>query len=262
MTEFMGLDLEMAIEEHYHEVLDVLDGLFLSIFKGLQTKYQKEIEVIRKQHPSEEFVFLDKTLRLTFAEGMKLLQEAGATNSDGTPIGEMEDMSTENEKFLGRLVKQKYGTDYFILDKFPLSIRPFYTMPDPSNSELSNSYDFFMRGEEILSGAQRIHDPDFLVERMKVAGIEPASMEGYLNAFRLGAPPHGGGGIGELFVLFLVVLDTSFSSSHIPFPLLYFFVAFLLSHSQPYNEGDFVIVFDCPIPGYSSTSHKLTGCGK
>lgn len=25
----------------------------------------------------------------------------------------------------------------------------------------------FMRGEEILSGAQRIHDPEFLVERAK-----------------------------------------------------------------------------------------------
>jgi aspartyl/asparaginyl-tRNA synthetase len=84
--------------------------------------------------------------------------------------------STENEKLLGRLVREKYHTDYFILDKFPLAIRPFYTMPDAVDSTLSNSYDFFMRGEEILSGAQRIHDADFLVERMKVAGIDPASM--------------------------------------------------------------------------------------
>jgi aspartyl/asparaginyl-tRNA synthetase len=62
---------------------------------------------------------------------------------------------------------------------------------------VSNSYDFFMRGEEILSGAQRIHDPVFLEERMKVAGIDPRSMDFYTDAFRLGAPPHGGGGIGE-----------------------------------------------------------------
>lgn len=98
---------------------------------------------------------------------------------------------------MGRLVREKYKTDYFILDKFPLAIRPFYTMPDANDDTLSNSYDFFMRGEEILSGAQRIHDPAFLAERMKVAGIEPSSMQGYLDAFRLGAPPHGGGGIGQ-----------------------------------------------------------------
>ena len=31
----------------------------------------------------------------------------------------------------------------------------------------SNSYDMFMRGEEILSGAQRIHDPQLLTERAR-----------------------------------------------------------------------------------------------
>lgn len=29
----------------------------------------------------------------------------------------------------------------------------------------------FMRGEEIISGAQRIHDPDFLTERARHHGI-------------------------------------------------------------------------------------------
>lgn len=42
-------------------------------------------------------------------------------------------ISTENEKRLGRIVKDKYDTDYFIVDKFPLSLRPFYTMPDPED---------------------------------------------------------------------------------------------------------------------------------
>jgi aspartyl-tRNA synthetase len=61
---------------------------------------------------------------------------------------------------------------------------------------LSNSYDFFMRGEEILSGAQRIHDPNLLIQKMQSKGIEPSSMQGYVDAFRLGCPPHAGGGIG------------------------------------------------------------------
>ncbi|WVQ81050.1 aspartate-tRNA(Asn) ligase [Cryptococcus sp. DSM 104549] len=205
LTEFMGLDLEMAIEEHYHEVLDTLDNMLLTIFRGLKEKFSHEISVINKQFPCEEFLFLEKTLRLPFKEGMQMLREAGATDSEGKPIGDMDDMSTENEKFLGRLVREKYKTDYFILDKFPLAIRPFYTMPDPSDPTLSNSYDFFMRGEEILSGAQRIHDPAFLAERMRAVGIDPATMSGYLDAFKLGAPPHGGGGIGleRVVMLFL-----------------------------------------------------------
>jgi len=41
--------------------------------------------------------------------------------------------STENEKRLGRLIKAKYDTDYYIIDKFPMALRPFYTMPDPED---------------------------------------------------------------------------------------------------------------------------------
>ena len=80
-------------------------------------------------------------------------------------------LSTPVEKFLGKLVKEKYNTDFYILDKYPLAVRPFYTMPDPTDPRYSNSYDMFMRGEEILSGAQRIHDPDLLIERALHHGI-------------------------------------------------------------------------------------------
>ena len=41
-------------------------------------------------------------------------------------------------------------------------VRPFYTMPSPSNSQYSNSFDVFIRGEEIISGAQRVHEPTLL----------------------------------------------------------------------------------------------------
>jgi aspartyl-tRNA synthetase len=68
---------------------------------------------------------------------------------------------------------------------------------------LSNSYDFFMRGEEILSGAQRIHDPALLADKMRSKGVEPDSMKAYLDAFRMGCAPHGGGGIGLERVLML-----------------------------------------------------------
>jgi aspartyl-tRNA synthetase len=63
LTEFVGLDLEMAIKEHYHEVLDVLDGLFVFIFKKFQEKYAKDIETVRKQYPAEPFKFLEPSLR-------------------------------------------------------------------------------------------------------------------------------------------------------------------------------------------------------
>ncbi|KAG9314410.1 hypothetical protein JVU11DRAFT_5207 [Chiua virens] len=180
LTEFVGLDLEMTIEEHYHEVRDLLDGMFKAIFRGLKEQYANEIATV-----------------LTFKEAVDLLVD------DGVDREILDDINTENEKRLGRIVKAKYDTDYFIIDKFPLALRPFYTMPDPEDPTVSNSYDFFMRGEEILSGAQRIHDPEFLSQQMRGKGVDPESMTGYLDGFRIGCPPHGGGGIGLERVLML-----------------------------------------------------------
>ncbi|KAH0613251.1 uncharacterized protein H6S33_009631 [Morchella sextelata] len=201
MTEFTGLDLEMAFEEHYHEVIEVLESLFVFIFNGLRERFAKEIAIVREQYPVEEFKIPKggKVLRIKFKEGIAMLREAGYD------VPELEDLSTEMERNLGRLVLAKYDTDFYVMDKFPLAVRPFYTMPDPEDENYSNSYDFFMRGEEILSGAQRVHNSEFLTERMKSLGMDPKTpgLEDYVDAFRYGAPPHAGGGIGLERVVFL-----------------------------------------------------------
>ena len=68
-------------------------------------------------------------------------------------------------------MKQKYDTDFYIIYGFPAEVRAFYSMLDPEDPNYSNSFDMFMRGEEITSGAQRIHDSDMLAERVKNKGI-------------------------------------------------------------------------------------------
>ena len=138
-------------------------------------------------------------LRITYTQGVEMLQEAGIAVVWG------EDLSTPQEMALGGLVKTKYGTDFFFMDKYPLSVRPFYTMPCPVDGRLSNSYDFFVRGEEILSGAQRVHEPDMLAAAAEAHGIPVPTIQGYVDSFKHGALPHGGGGIGleRLVMLFL-----------------------------------------------------------
>ncbi len=51
----------------------------------------------------------------------------------GVAIGDLDDFSTPQEKQLGKLVREKYDTDFYIVDKYPLSVRPFYTMPHPED---------------------------------------------------------------------------------------------------------------------------------
>ena len=190
LCEFTGLDIEMEIKEHFFEVLDVLGELFYFIFKGLNERYAKELEIVNNQYPFEPLVLTPEVLKLPWSEGIKLLSENGFKQDIN------EDLDTENEKALGKLVKDKYKTDFYILYGYPKNARPFYTMPDPKDDNFTNSFDAFIRGEEVLSGAQRIHDYDLLLQKVKEKEINPETLSDYLNAFKLGAPAHGGAGIG------------------------------------------------------------------
>ena len=207
LTEYTGLDLEMAIEEHYHEALDVIDATLKSIYKGIYERYRQELETVKHSFPHEDLVWLDETPRITFKDGVQMLIDSGWKDENGNPPSPYEDLHTRDEIRLGELVKEKYHTDYYILDKFPVSARPFYTMPNPNDSRFTNSYDLFLRGQEILSGGQRIHDSHMLEEQMKAQGVDPSSMEDYMMGFRYAAPPHAGAGIGlERIVMLMLQL--------------------------------------------------------
>ena len=73
-------------------------------------------------------------------------------------MDELADLSGALELALGQLVKQQFGADFFAVDEYPSAVRPFYTMPSAVNPLYSNSYDLFIRGQEICSGAQRCHE--------------------------------------------------------------------------------------------------------
>ncbi|KAF7064903.1 hypothetical protein CFC21_071113 [Triticum aestivum] len=211
LCEFIGLDAEMEIKEHYFEVCDIIDGLFVAIFKHLNENCQKELETINRQYPFEPLKYLEKTLKLTYEEGIKMLKEAG------TEIEPMGDLNTEAEKKLGRLVKEKYGTEFFILYQYPLAVRPFYTMPCYDDPAYSNSFDVFIRGEEIISGAQRIHTPELLRKRAIECGIDASTIASYIESFSYGAPPHGGFGVGlERVVMLFCALNNIRKTSLFP----------------------------------------------
>ena len=205
LTEYTGLDLEMVIEEHYHEALDIIDETLKTIFRGIYTKYRKEVDFIKTQFPSEDLVILDETPRIPFKDAVKLLNDSGWRNEEGEKVSDLEDLATRDEIRVGELIKEHYKTDFYILDKFPRSARPFYTMPDPTDDRYTNSFDIFVRGQEIISGGQRIHESKFLEDNMIAGGVDPSMMTEYLEGFKWGAPPHAGCGIGLERIVMLVL---------------------------------------------------------
>jgi len=69
-------------------------------------------------------------------------------------------------------------------------------MRKDDDPQRSHSFDLEYKGDEMASGGQREHRVEALVARMKDKGLDPASFEFYLKAFRYGMPPHGGWGFG------------------------------------------------------------------
>lgn len=209
----------MVFNQHYHEVLTFAEDLIVFIVAGLQGRHEKQIATVQKTYPKAGgFKIKDgKAKRLTYLEGVKMLKDAGVDTSEQDRFEN--DLTTAMEKKLGQLMREKFDTDFYVLDEFPLSVRPFYTKQHPDNKDLSNSYDFFMRGEEIMSGAQRVNDVKELEEAMRIKGVDP-SQEGfadYVNAFRQGCRRHAGGGLGlNRIVQFFLGLDNVRQAT--PFP--------------------------------------------
>uniref|UniRef100_A0A6G3MI79 Aspartate--tRNA ligase, cytoplasmic (Trinotate prediction) n=1 Tax=Henneguya salminicola TaxID=69463 RepID=A0A6G3MI79_HENSL len=103
----------------------MIGRLLIYIFNQLKKRYQPLLEIVRDQYPSTDFMYTEEPLILKYQTGIEMLNEVGIE------VGDLEDLSTPNEKLLGKLVRDKYQTDFYILDKYPLKVRPFYTMPDP-----------------------------------------------------------------------------------------------------------------------------------
>ena len=90
------------------------------------------------------------------------------------------------------------------LKKIDFSHNPF-SMPQGGMEALETQdpltikgyqYDIVCNGIELSSGAIRNHKPDIMLKAFEIAGYGPEVVEdkfgGMLNAFRYGAPPHGG----------------------------------------------------------------------
>lgn len=197
LCEFTGLDMEMEIESHYNETLNVVHKIFRRIFSDLEASYGLELSLIRSQYPSSDVTITESPVIIHWKDGIQMLRDAGHE------AGDFDDLTSAQELLLGTIVKERYHTDFFILDQYPSNIRPFYTMLNPKDTRYSNSYDMFLRGQEICSGAQRCHDPQLLEAAIINKGIDPEPLRFYIDCFRHGISPHAGAGIGLDRVVFL-----------------------------------------------------------
>ena len=87
---------------------------------------------------------------------------------------------------------------------------------------IAYQYDIVCNGVELSSGAIRNHRPDIMYKAFAIAGYSAAEVEarfaGMLNAFRYGAPPHGGSAPGIDRIVMLLA-DTPNIREVVAFPM-------------------------------------------
>lgn len=182
-TEFTQLDFEMSFIDDEDDVLKVLERLFVFVCERVNERCKPQLGMLNGPIDVPKLPFP----RITYAEARALLKDAGRDIPDG------EDIGTEDEKLLAKIVKERHGTDAYFITKYPYALKPFYIMTDGG---VSRGFDFEYLGDELVSGGQREHRHGVLVEQIAGKGLDPEDFGFYTTPFKYGAPPHGGFGMG------------------------------------------------------------------
>ncbi|KAI5171789.1 aspartyl-tRNA synthetase [Nematocida sp. LUAm3] len=192
LTEFTGVDLEKELRsENYMDLVKEIYQILREVIETIVSESQKDLEEIEKTTgESTSITIQEHPVIITFKKGIDILKGIGRE------VYYDQDIGTEDERMLGMEIKKLYNSDLFAIVEYPVSARPFYTSLLPTDKNFTQSFDFILRGEEILSGAERIHQKSLLIERVKEKGISPESVHSYIEAFSHGVPRHGGCGIG------------------------------------------------------------------
>jgi len=185
VTEFLSFDAEVAWITHQEDFLRILEGCVASAVAYVREHGKAHLEALAVE-PKVPALPIP---RVTYSEAVELVAAEGKALRDG------DDLDTEAEKVLGRVMKEK-GHDLYFIVEYPSAIKPFYVMAKEDDPEYSYSFDLELKGDEMASGGQREHRYDVLVAKMREKGLNPESFEFYLKAFRYGMPPHGGWGLG------------------------------------------------------------------
>lgn len=175
LSELTQMDFEMGFIKDESDVMKVLETTIRDTVAGVIEKHKDVFERMNVEVP----LVGEKFPVLTLKEAHAIL---------GDPEGD--DMEPEQERAICEWAKKEHGCDFVFITRYPTAVRAFYTMS--ADEKYSKGFDLLFRGLEINSGAQRIHNYEDMVARIKERGMDPEKFAFYLQAFKYGLPPHGG----------------------------------------------------------------------
>jgi asparaginyl-tRNA synthetase len=188
LSELWMMDAEMA---YYDQTMnmDVQEKMVKRIVKDVLEHCKDELAILERDTSLLQRLVDEPFVRRTHAEVKAELTQ------DGLTVDMLDDMSTEEEIFLG----EKYKLPVFITD-YPAAVKAFYMkrFTDDAGVVRACCADLIApeEGREIIGGSQREEEYEVLKQEIVDRGYPLAEYEWYLNTRKYGSVPHSGFGIG------------------------------------------------------------------
>lgn len=215
LAEFWMIEPEMAFYD-INDNMDLAEDFLQYIVQYALDNCRDDIEFLTRMYDKElkqslEFVVKNKFERITYTEGMEILQKSGQPFD--FPVHWGSDLQTEHERYL---VEKHFKRPVIIVD-YPKEIKAFYMKQNDDGKTVAAMDVLFPRIGEIIGGSQREHNHDKLLSRIKELKLNVNDFWWYLDTRKFGTAPHAGFGLGfERMVQFVTGMANI--RDVIPFP--------------------------------------------
>jgi asparaginyl-tRNA synthetase len=215
LAEFWMIEPEVAFID-INENMDLAEDFLKYCIKYALDNCRDDIEFLSEHYDKElisrlESVINQEFVRLTYTEGVKLLEESG--HKFEFPVKWGVDLQSEHERYL----VEHYFKRPVILTGYPKEIKAFYMKLNDDDKTVRAMDVLFPAIGEIIGGSEREENYDKLMKRINELNIPMKDMWWYLDTRRFGSVPHSGFGLGfERLVLFVTGMTNI--RDVIPFP--------------------------------------------
>ena len=218
LAEFWMIEPEMAFYD-ITDNMDLAEDFIKSLVRYALENCYDDVKFLNDRYDSELIARLQGVIdtafvRLTYTEGIKILEEAvAAGHKFEEPVKWGMDLQSEHERFL---VEQHFGKPV-ILTGYPKDIKAFYMKQNEDGKTVRAMDVLFPKIGEIIGGSEREASYEKLEARIGELHMSHRTLEWYLDTRRFGSCPHSGFGLGfERLLLFVTGMQNI--RDVIPFP--------------------------------------------
>ncbi len=215
LAEFWMIEPEVAFADN-NDNMDLAEDFLQYLVKYALDNCMEDIEFLAKMYDEDlidrlKFVVDNKFIRLTYTEGVKILEESGQKFE--FPVYWGADLQSEHERYL----VEKHFKCPVILTDYPKEIKSFYMKQNEDGKTVRAMDVLFPKIGEIIGGSEREADYDKLLERVKEIDMDIDPIWWYIDIRKFGTAPHSGFGLGfERLMLFVTGMTNI--RDVIPFP--------------------------------------------